>query len=84
MTWLALRLIRLYQKTLSPDTGWFRSLYPHGYCRFQPTCSQYTYEAIERFGVIRGSWLGFRRILRCNPWNAGGIDPVPRSPISNY
>lgn len=79
MRYLALQLIRLYQKTLSPDTGWLKALYPYGYCRFQPTCSQYTYEAVERFGVIKGSWLGAKRILRCNPWSAGGSDPVPGS-----
>lgn len=78
MKYLALQLIRLYQHTLSPDTGWFKVFYPNGYCKFQPTCSQYTYEAIERFGVIRGSWLGISRIGRCNPWSAGGLDPIPK------
>lgn len=69
-------LIRLYQKALSPDHGWLRVLYPTGYCKFQPTCSQYTYEAVDRYGAIRGSWLGIKRVFRCNPWNAGGEDPV--------
>ncbi len=46
-------------------------------CRFTPTCSHYTYEAIDKYGLIKGSWMGFKRILRCNPFNAGGYDPVP-------
>lgn len=77
MRTIVLQLIRLYQKTLSPDTGWLRVFYPHGYCKFAPTCSKYTYEAVQRFGVIRGLWLGARRIGRCNPWSLGGADSVP-------
>lgn len=76
MRWLALKLIRLYQKTLSFDHGPMKRLYPGGFCRFQPTCSQYTYDAIEKYGTIKGSWLGLKRIARCNPWDPGGHDPV--------
>lgn len=73
---LALFFIRLYQRTLSPDTGWFSFWHPYGYCRFYPTCSAYTYEAIERFGILRGVARGFSRLLRCHPWHEGGYDPV--------
>ena len=46
-------------------------------CRFTPTCSQYALEALEKYGAIKGSWLAFRRILRCHPFHKGGYDPVP-------
>ena len=69
--------IRLYQKTLSLDHGLFRFLAPFGQCRFQPTCSEYTYQAVERFGVFPGLRLGVKRVLKCNPFSAGGYDPVP-------
>jgi len=69
-------LIRLYQRTLSFDHGPMRKFVNHGFCRFSPSCSQYTYEAIEKYGSIKGSWLGACRICRCNPWNPGGYDPV--------
>lgn len=67
---VALCAIRFYQATLSV---WFG-----GSCRFQPTCSQYAYEAIERFGVRSGAWLGLKRLLRCHPFSGKfGFDPVP-------
>lgn len=74
---IPLGLIRTYQRTLSPDHGWFKHRYPTGYCRFHPTCSQYTYEAVDKYGTIKGVWLGMKRIVRCNPWNPGGNDPIP-------
>ncbi|HET9863329.1 MAG TPA: membrane protein insertion efficiency factor YidD [Steroidobacteraceae bacterium] len=62
-------LIRAYQLTLSPLLG------PR--CRFYPSCSRYTLEAIETHGALRGSWLGVKRICRCHPFHEGGFDPVP-------
>ena len=71
-----LRLIAWYQRTLSPDHSPRKALYPYGYCRYYPTCSQYSYQAIEKYGVLRGGLMGIWRILRCNPWSKGGSDPV--------
>jgi putative membrane protein insertion efficiency factor len=62
-------LIRGYQRWLSP------ALPPM--CRYEPTCSRYAYEAVERYGVVKGSWLAIRRLLRCTPWGGSGYDPVP-------
>jgi putative membrane protein insertion efficiency factor len=69
-------LINIYQRTISPDHGWFRARFPHGYCRFHPTCSQYAIDAIEKYGSIKGSWLAIKRIARCNPLTKPGMDPV--------
>ena len=73
---LAIALVRLYQKTSSPDHGWFKKPVP--VCRFQPTCSEYMIEAITNHGIMAGGLLGIKRIGRCHPYNAGGYDPVPR------
>lgn len=73
-----LSLIRLYQKTLSLNHGVLGWIVSERFCRFYPSCSEYTYQAIDRFGVLRGSWLGLRRMVRCHPWNPGGVDDVPR------
>ncbi|MBU0545684.1 membrane protein insertion efficiency factor YidD [Patescibacteria group bacterium] len=70
----ALILIRLYQKTLSPDHGIFKFLFPHGYCRFYPSCSEYSRQAIKKHGLFVGIPKAVWRILRCNPWNKGGFD----------
>lgn len=58
--------IKVYQKTISPMMG--------HHCRFYPSCSQYCYLAIEKYGSMKGIWKGFKRILKCHPWNKGGID----------
>ncbi|MFT6692929.1 MAG: putative membrane protein insertion efficiency factor [Colwellia sp.] len=68
---IAITLVKAYQRWVSPLLG------PH--CRFDPTCSFYTIEAINRFGVVKGCWLASKRILKCHPFNAGGLDPVPLS-----
>jgi putative membrane protein insertion efficiency factor len=69
MKTVAMWLIRLYQRTFSrvlPST-----------CRFIPSCSEYAYQAIEKYGLPKGGWLALKRITRCHPLNAGGYDPVP-------
>ena len=67
--------IRAYKFLLSPWVG--------QHCRFQPTCSTYTIDAISRYGALKGSWLGLRRLSRCHPWSAGGVDPVPELKTKN-
>lgn len=81
-----LSFIRFYQRYLSFDTGILKFLFltprlrsgqaPKA-CRFAPTCSEYTYQAVGRYGIIYGLFLGLKRIIRCHPWNNGGYDPVP-------
>lgn len=69
MKFLALASLRFYKRRISP-------LLPPS-CRFYPTCSEYMYEAIQVYGLFRGGWMGMKRVVRCNPMNPGGFDPVP-------
>ena len=69
MKTVLLALIRFYRSCISPMRP--------PCCRFIPTCSEYALEAIEKYGALKGGWLAFRRILRCNPFHKGGYDPVP-------
>ena len=64
-----LALVRFYRVAISPSRP--------PCCRYTPTCSQYALEAIEKYGALKGGWMAFRRILRCNPFHKGGYDPVP-------
>lgn len=75
MTRLVLAMIRLYQATLALVFG--------GSCRYYPSCSHYTYEAVARYGWLRGGLMGLRRIARCHPFARGGYDPVPTPPGSS-
>lgn len=68
----AILIIKFYQKAISPLLG--------QHCRFYPSCSQYTLEAIQEWGLLKGIVLGAKRICRCHPLNPGGIDPVPKNP----
>ena len=69
LTLILIALIRLYQLLISPGLP--------ASCRFAPSCSQYTLDAVRRYGALKGTWLGVRRLVRCHPWHPGGYDPVP-------
>ncbi|MEO0624747.1 MAG: membrane protein insertion efficiency factor YidD [Pseudomonadota bacterium] len=73
LAWVIALPVRAYRLVLSPWVGM--------HCRFQPTCSAYALEALERHGAIRGTWLTIRRIARCHPAGGSGYDPVPPDPV---
>ena len=75
MRFLVRFFIRIYQLSVSPVLSFLGG--PGSGCRFQPTCSAYFLEAVETHGFLHGSWLGLRRLLRCQPWGGKGHDPVP-------
>ena len=76
MKFLILTLIRIYQKTISPNHGILKNYLVYYKCRFYPTCSEYFYQAVKKYGVLKGSIKGTKRILKCHPFNKGGYDPL--------
>ncbi|MEK7123902.1 MAG: membrane protein insertion efficiency factor YidD [Patescibacteria group bacterium] len=84
MSKIIIAIIKIYQKTLSPDKGFFSARGGSAFggqisfrgCRFHPTCSQYAIDAIEKRGLLKGTFSGAKRILKCHPWHPGGYDPV--------
>lgn len=74
--YVAVKILKIYQKTLSFDHGILKVFFPHGYCRFRPTCSDYAIAAVEKYGFIKGGFKSLWRVMRCNPWSKGGYDPV--------
>jgi len=76
MLFLIRLVIRGYQVCISPTLSWLTGQ-PNAGCRYEPTCSRYFLEAVETHGILRGSWMGIKRIGRCHPWGGQGYDPVP-------
>jgi len=76
MKTIAKLLIRFYQRFLSFDHSFWAKWVNMPVCIYHPTCSEYTYQAIDKYGVIKGSWIGLKRIGRCTPFHKGGFDPV--------
>lgn len=68
MRWLLIQLVILYRLTLSRFLG--------GHCRYQPTCSQYAIDALNKYGALRGTWKTIKRLARCHPWGGSGFDPA--------
>ena len=73
---LMVLVLRLYRAVISPLYG--------DVCRYYPSCSSYALQAVQQYGVVRGSWMGMRRIARCHPWAAGGVDDVPQRVGQKY
>lgn len=75
-SWLIIKIIKIYQKTISFDHSILKVFFPYGYCRFRPTCSEYSVQAIQKYGILKGGIKSIKRILRCHPWSKGGYDPL--------
>jgi putative membrane protein insertion efficiency factor len=73
---ISVLILRVYRAVISPLYG--------DVCRYYPSCSSYAMQAIQQYGLLRGSWLGIRRIARCHPWAAGGVDDVPPRVVQKY
>jgi len=69
-----IKIIRIYQVAVSPDHSFIGKFFPFLGCRFYPSCSEYTAQAIDLYGAKQGIWIGIKRVLRCHPWSEGGID----------
>jgi uncharacterized protein len=76
LRYISVFFIRVYQKLISFDHGLLKIFYPYGYCRYRPTCSDYAADAINKYGLAKGSFKALGRILRCHPWSKGGWDPA--------
>lgn len=76
LKWLVIVPVRIYQYTLSPLLG--------NNCRFSPTCSNYMIGAVQEWGLLKGVWMGLKRISRCHPWGGSGYDPVPKKPEKHH
>ncbi|MFH0853493.1 MAG: membrane protein insertion efficiency factor YidD [bacterium] len=77
MTQALIPLIRIYQKTISPDHGWFKYRHPYGFCKYYPTCSEYSKQALSRFGPRKGILLAIKRLIKCHPLAQSRVDLVP-------
>lgn len=73
---LSIQIIEIYQKTISPDHSFIGRFFPRIGCKYYPSCSEYTKQAIRQYGVVKGGGLGVARILKCNPVSRGGFDPL--------
>lgn len=78
ITEVLIKLIKAYQRTLSPDHGLLRVYHPYGFCRFYPSCSEYSKQALQTHGLFKGVLLSLKRILKCNPFAKSDFDRVPQ------